>query len=89
MAGIVSEHTYGVGFLLRTPHPASHVGIDGEDQCLDQKATIEWDVVKVNCLGGIVHSGFTRNGEVYSEDIVNGCLNCETATIRTFGHSSK
>lgn len=59
--------THAVRLLLRVAHTSPHVGIDGQLQSLEEEATVEGNILNVDCLGCIVDSGLSRLGVTYKD----------------------
>lgn len=54
--------THAVRLLLGVAHTSPHVGVDGKLQRLEEEATVEGNILNIDCLGCIVDSGLSRLG---------------------------
>ena len=62
--------------LAGMQHAAAHVGIDGEDEGLDENTAIERDRVEVDCLAFIVVERLSGDGEPCDGGGENGRVSC-------------
>lgn len=61
-------------------HPATLVGVDGEDEGLEKESTIKWDSVRVNLLRCIRGRRCPRDGKIFEKARSARRLERETGT---------
>ena len=62
--------------LAGMQHAPAHVGIDGEDESLDEHTAIERNRVEVDCVTFVVVERLSGDGETYGGIAIDSRMSC-------------
>lgn len=60
-----TARTDNIGFDGGIAHTSPHERINGQDKGLEKKPSVQWRIIQIDGLAGIVHNGFPRFGVAY------------------------